>query len=490
MNYPSKFNILPVKDKKPLVEWKAFTEREQTPQEKQEIAALSANGNSLGFVTGKVSGIFVLDIDGFEGYDEIRKRGLILPKTWQSKTPRGLHYYFKWVPELDGKVTTKTEVLPKVDTRGDGGYVVFYGWQEPRFYLSNPPKWLIDLLPNREQKPKLLGNEQENNWLLSQLEAVKPGQGKDGRTPTFVRVIGRLKNHGLSSSEIQGLLYPWAVKYNYENRIIPLVEDQFKRYPPPKTDDSQALSIDSFLQDQEEVEWLCEGMIAKRSIGFVAGLPETGKTWALMDLAVELARGNGVWLGKYPVKQAKVLFIDQERFRGETQRRLKAIIRGKDNLSPNLRDNLFVKCGTTTRLDLQHSFAAFKKEVGELQPDLIIVDSFATFHTKEENNRKDIQEVLERIKEIRNEFGCSFIFIHHENKHAFDKEAGDPTIGQMAGSIAIPAAAEFAFAVRKQDGESSMFYHTKSTLSSTKPPFLVKIVDLDESKSRIRVEAY
>lgn len=200
-----------------------------------------------------------------------------------------------------------------------------------------------------------------------------------------------------------------------------------------------------------------------------------------------------MWLNKFEVKKPlKVLFIDQERFKGETQRRFKAVIKGK-NLSPkDLQDNLFIRCGTTTRLDLQHSFEAFKKEIKEIRPDLIIVDSFATFHTKEENNRKDIQEVLERIKEIRNEFGCTFLFVHHENKNAFNTgdDAGEPSIAQMSGSVAISASSETVLTVRKHGEGSSMVFHTKSTLSATQEPFMIKVIDLDSKKEAIKVEGY
>lgn len=200
-----------------------------------------------------------------------------------------------------------------------------------------------------------------------------------------------------------------------------------------------------------------------------------------------------MWLNKFQVsRNLKVLFIDQERFKGETQRRFKAVIKGKKLSPKDLQGNLFIRCGTTTRLDLQHSFDAFKKEVKSIRPDLIIIDSFATFHTKEENNRKDIQGVLERIKEIRNEFGCTFLFIHHENKNAFNTgpDAGEPSIAQMAGSVAIGASAETVLTVRKHGEGSSMIYHTKSTLSSTQEPFLIKIIDKKLDKSEISVEGY
>lgn len=199
------------------------------------------------------------------------------------------------------------------------------------------------------------------------------------------------------------------------------------------------------------------------------------------------------WLNKFQINgPLKVLFIDQERYKAETARRFKAVIKGKGLSPKDLQDNLYIKCGTTTRLDLQHSFESFRKELGEIKPDLVIIDSFATFHTCEENNRQSIQAVLERVKELRNEFGCTFLFIHHENKNAFNRgdDAGEPSIAQMAGNVAIPAVAETVLTVRKHDGGDSMCYHTKSTLSSTEKPFLVRVVDLDEDKTKISVEAY
>ncbi len=473
MKLPNTFNIIPVKDKIPQIPWKDYTLRKQTNEEKLSFV----NGNTqIGIVTGKVSGILVLDDDG--GLDSKYK----VPATWHTKTPRGgNHYYFRWIPELDNKITTKTGILNKVDVRGDGGYVVFYGFDKPYFLqpLAIPPQWLLDLLPNKYNQDKtkfqeLVGNVKEGN-----------------RNDSFTRMAGSLRSRGYKADEIFELLRPKADEVNFNHSELRTICISVERYEPKiRIDETQASSIDEFLKDQEKVDWIVPGFIAKRSIGFVVGLPETGKTWIMIDLAIECARGGGLWLNKFPVGKAKVLFIDQERFKGETQRRFQSVLSAKEMLINPPKKDLFVKSGSTTRLDLSHSYDAFYKEIAEIKPDLVIIDSFVTFHTKEENNRKDIQEVLEKVKELRNEFGCTFLFIHHENKMAFNKEAGDPSISQMAGSIAIPAVAETVLTVRKQDSDSSMVYHTKSTLSSTMPPFLVKVLDLNEEKTKIKVEGY
>ena len=481
-NMLNTFNIIPVKDKVPTSPWSEYFNRKQTKEERENYL----KSKEIGIVTGKVSNIFVLDDDG--GLDLSKYH---LPKTYTQKTPRGgTHYLFKWIPELDNKVTTRTNIMDKVDVRGHGGYIKYYGFDKKGvFTLSFPPKWLIDLLPN-----KIKDNVLNKRDSVTSINNIQEGNRND----SFTRLAGSLRAKGYNEDEIFDLLESKANDVNFPLSELKLVCKSVSRYEPKvRVNNDVAEGLESFLEDEQKVEWIIPGLIARNSIGFVAGLPETGKTWTLIDLAISLSVEDNkdvLWLGKFNIVKhpLKVLFIDQERFKGETQRRFKAVIKGKGLTPKNLQNNLYIKCGTTTRLDLQHSFEAFRKELCEIKPDIVMVDSFATFHTKEENSRKDIQEVLEKIKELRNEFGCTFLFIHHENKNAFNKgdDADEPSIAQMAGNVAIPASAETVLTVRKHNEGTSMIYHTKSTLSSTEEPFLVRVIDNKDDKSEIIVQAH
>jgi RecA-family ATPase len=214
------------------------------------------------------------------------------------------------------------------------------------------------------------------------------------------------------------------------------------------------------------------------------------KTWITIDLAVECAKGGGLWLGLFPVSDARVLFIDQERFKGETQRRFKGVMAAKGIEPATLKDRLFIKSGTTTRLDIDDSYRAFKQELLEIRPDIVIVDSFATFHVGDENDRMTIQKMLERVKELRTEIGCAFIFIDHENKGAYQANENHeaPTAGRMAGSVGKVAAAEFVLTVRRYDPTTCMVYHTKSTLGPRVPSFTTHVVDLPGGGIRVHGE--
>src|SRR5918994_7868735 len=125
---------------------------------KEELAAWAWPG--VGIVTGGVSGVLVLDVDGPEGEEELQKYGH--PVTPMVRTANGgLHLYFKH-PEQH--VRTGIRVAPGLDVKASGGYVVApptlgpngkrYEWIVPReeAELADPPEWLMRLLERQRSK--------------------------------------------------------------------------------------------------------------------------------------------------------------------------------------------------------------------------------------------------------------------------------------------------------------------------------------------------
>lgn len=452
---------------------------------------------------GKISGLFLLDFDFTkhpESKEFFEKNKARLPRTWTERTKSGgLHLYFKWTPALDERKTNTTSELWKgVDTKGEGGYSKMspsegYSWiNAPHLTpLAVPPEWLLNLLPAKGNfgiKKSPTSTVKSTTWLSDAMAGLQEGN----RNETFTRIAGSLRARGYSTGDIFELLKGKAVEVGFSLAELDVICTSISRYEANDVSNMASSSIEAFLSDIQVVNWIVPSLLARQSIGFVAGLPETMKTWLLIDLAVECARGGGMWLNRFPCKKAKVLFIDQERFKGETQRRFRAVIAAKDLNPKDLGGSLFIRCGTTTRINLENSFQAFRKELADLRPELVVIDSFVSFHTIEENNRGEVQEVIERLKQLRNEFGCTFVFIDHENKGAFHAKDEDeqPSAIRMAGSIAKWAAAEFVLTVRRHDPDTSMVYHTKSTLANIVAPFMVKVRDMDDAKSKITVEAF
>lgn len=441
---------------------------------------------NIGIATGKKSGMSVVDLDGPEGIASGKRLHLVSPVT--ALTGNGKQLYFS---DISGQLGNSVKKLAEgVDTRGNQGYVIAppslhpsgkrYIWEGlalTRKSLTSLPT----IISMEKARSSLIGNTKSEGWISEALKGMRNGNIDN----TLVSILGRLRRDGYSASDALVLLQPHALAAGATpGHLNDKVNHIWKAYPSRATTlgISKSETIDKFLEDIKEPEWICKPFIAKKSIGFVVGLPETLKTWLCTDLAVESVRESGEWLGIFPVNICKTLFIDQERWKGETQRRFRAVLAAKGMDHQTLRHKLFLKSGTTIRINIDASYQSFRTELLEMKPDLVVVDSFATFHTSPENDRSEIQKVLERIKELRNEIGCTFLFINHETKMAYPngEEQGIPNMGTMAGSVAIGAAAEFCLIVRKVEDNMSIVHHVKSTLAQKAKSFYASVSDVPE----------
>jgi len=143
------FSVIPVKkDKKPFLPWIEYQKRKAEPEEIKEWFKSWPDAN-IAIVTGEISQMVVVDQDSQEGKQAFLKLlpQDIFPPT--ATTPRGgWHQYFR---NPDKTIGNNAGVIPGVDFRGEGGYVVappsvngegkFYEWQPKLsiFEVEPPP---------------------------------------------------------------------------------------------------------------------------------------------------------------------------------------------------------------------------------------------------------------------------------------------------------------------------------------------------------------
>jgi hypothetical protein len=116
------YNVVPQKavDKKhPGVEWRALQDRRVTPDELLSWRPMFDNG--VGFITGRISGVIIVESDGPEGaavLAEFERLHGPLPDTLtiRSGSGRGLHRHFKH-PGYPVKTVANTS--PGRTRRGD-----------------------------------------------------------------------------------------------------------------------------------------------------------------------------------------------------------------------------------------------------------------------------------------------------------------------------------------------------------------------------------
>jgi hypothetical protein len=134
--------------------------KDATTDEQQIRDWWSKNGNfNIGVACGEPSGIFVLDVDGEEGQDTLVNFGHGFPFTLTAYTPSGgMHFVFRHLPGLGNSASM---VGPKLDTRGDGGYIVVapsqVGGREYRWagkdVIGPIPGWLVTMVRKPEPRP-------------------------------------------------------------------------------------------------------------------------------------------------------------------------------------------------------------------------------------------------------------------------------------------------------------------------------------------------
>lgn len=219
------------RDKKPLGKWAPFQKRQPTNDEIK--AGFSRNPQpNIGVVCGAVSNLVVLDIDGEEGFQILRDKGLEIPETLSVKTGRGKHYYF-----LHPGVSTRNFAkgksgfpLPGVDFRGDGGYVVAppslhatgvrYGFEE-NIPPAPLPAWLrkmvvvtpADSATQKERRPSK-PTQRKSGQRMSRPERILSQaleRAQDGsRNEMGLWLACQLRDNHLSETEARSYLQRYA----------------------------------------------------------------------------------------------------------------------------------------------------------------------------------------------------------------------------------------------------------------------------------------
>lgn len=250
------WNVIPLKpkDKKPLLpSWREW----QTKKVTEEIVKKWWQENpaaNVGILTGAISGIVVLDVDGETGRKSLAQIAKELPPTPVSNTGKGSHYIYRHpgfeVRNFAGK-------LPGLDFRGDGGYIVAppsihpsgrkYEWAiDPQMVQPVPvPEWLMKLLEQKKEANR------ESIDPLKVLAGVPEGQ----RDVTLFRYACRLRAKGMTKEEALALVLQAA-----RNCTPPFPEDEAKkkvesawRYPEGTEAEQMVVQLKDIANEPDKV---------------------------------------------------------------------------------------------------------------------------------------------------------------------------------------------------------------------------------------------
>lgn len=210
------FPVFPANGKIPCSQWQQYQHNLIKPEVFTNLFLQNPNAN-IGIITGKLSGVFVLDIDGLEGLANLRKleeKYGVLPQSWEAISGGdGQHIYFKY-PEHGNVKTSAGQIAPHIDVRGEGGFIICppsihptgrqYEWSvDCAEKIATAPDWLLKLVMQEPEKEVVATSPHE--WL----ELIKSGVNEGGRNNAIARISGMLLRKGIDPYVTLELCHAW-----------------------------------------------------------------------------------------------------------------------------------------------------------------------------------------------------------------------------------------------------------------------------------------
>jgi len=423
------WNPIPIyKGKKnPAVDWLPYQKRMATLEELSEW--FGKTDHEIAVVTGKISGITVIDLDKKENVDGEKTatdKRLNLPEECSRKSPNGIHHYIKYNPDLK----QSQGVLEGIDIRNDGGYIKFWDWDEKYHWLndSDAVEYTHDLLKNKQRAPFPDAGAVATNQ-SPDVATVPEGQRHDfivKETSKFMRILPRAETVKTVTALVKANCSPIPP----DAEIIRTINDVIERY-------QYDLDIKSISDiESKETEWLWHPYIPLNMVTLIAGMPSSMKSYFVIDLALRLTLKLPFADGTSPKKNYNVLYFPIEDSIPQT---IKTRIERQGKGTP---PNLFVseKTLNLTKYDAQERF---KEELHENNIDVVILDPISSFlGGKDTNSESVVRPALEFLKLLENQKVTSLL-IRHTNKGEtqtnFDKVAGSGAWVQVVRSLLLVA---------------------------------------------------
>lgn len=429
------WSVIPLqpRSKLPSGPWAQYSNRLMHPS---EVQGAFAQGSNIGIVTGKISGIVVIDIDPKRGgsVDDILRK---YPTGRVVRTGGGGgHLYYRY-PRA-GHVGNMVDVHPGVDIRGDGGQVVAppsihpsggaYVWAQ-----EGPLSEFPSDFAKRQVGPKATGQE---GWAVALLQN---GAEEGTRDDSTAKLSGLLARHQVPEEIATQLLRSWNKARNadplsdedIDKTVKSVYRTDHRRKVVEGTSDSfKLLSFGEFMARNmtEEMQWMVDGWVPDKTILFVVAAPESWKTWITFDLAMSVASGQP-FLGKYEVKRkGPVIIIQQEDFAGQTAQRLSVIHFGRRHVPGPTYDNdtlvvpdgdvpIYIHPDRKLRFDNPESVAGLRAAIEHIRPVLVIIDPLYSTGSAD-NYMQNMAEEMSPLKDLRDQYGVSFCLVHHAKKNA------------------------------------------------------------------------
>jgi hypothetical protein len=371
---------------------------------------------NIGILTGRISGLVVLDIDSEEGERNVRSRGI--PEDGpQVLTGKGRHVYFVYPFErVNGGRGLKNFVgtIQGVDFRGDGGYVAAppslhesgreYQWVEDSFRLTLPslPDWLFELAYRS-------GGERKAN-----------STSADVPKSSNIPALGNVPSVATSS-----IAEP--------EQTPPQAEPQTQIVPPERV----MSMLSTFEPENSSRPEFIAGLFRKGYPSILVAEPGLGKTILVQRLICDLSIGGPVWGGFSSSSPKNILMFCGEAGLTMLNERLESSGWNFNRERIKILDSRTAwKGGLYPALDTDGGQEVFGRFIEIVKPDLVVIDSLGSF-AEDESGREAMKSVFDFLLSTGDIYGCAHLLVHHLRKRKNNERKLPLDMSEVIGSSVI-----------------------------------------------------
>lgn len=245
--------------------------------------------------------------------------------------------------------------------------------------------------------------------------------------------------------------------------------------------------VDVLLTEPEdETNWMVESLLARGDMGFVAAEPKLAKSWLAYLLALCLTTEQ-TFLGFKVPQRRRVLLMSEEDSRRRLKRRMKQLVAGVEGIRP---EGVWLRFTSRSgfKLEVAEWIERLRAELAAFRPDLVIMDVLRRVHDLDENSNQDMGRLTNILNDLRRDFGCGFLILHHNRKPAQGSVRRGRGGQEMSGAGVLHGWSEAALYMAKGSGKGKFIVTPEHKDAPEVEPFVIRLEDVPGGGVRIENE--
>jgi hypothetical protein len=205
-------------------------------------------------------------------------------------------------------------------------------------------------------------------------------------------------------------------------------------------------SLDDIGPDLPPIEWVWKDHIPRGLLSILGASQGSGKSFVGLDFAYRIIHNIGFPDGA-PIMRpgANIIYVDAEAVPQIMRERANYYKMDQKKLFPMLADS-----GEMIDLGLQKYQDRLTEMVEYLKPELIIIDSLSSVHTRGQNNVEDLRALVGYLIRLAGWANCGLLLIHHIRKPSMGNRMMNVDFGMedLSGSGYITQQARVVMSLR------------------------------------------